>query len=277
MSHFSKTQYDSFSTSYDSINDIPIGRIMVPNVERLVKPYIKNARVLELACGTGFHTQHLLDWGAASLVGVDVSQAMLEGAEAELRKQPAHEGKYRLMVQDCSAPFTVTDDNGDSLEGKFDLVFAAWLLNYAPDLATMTEMFKNISKHLKSAGRFITILPHPEVDPMICVDNVNAQHRQGYGYRIEVRERLPEEGYLVHLYFDTVDPVVDFGNYYLPMTVHERAARDGGMKGKLTWEEAKVPEDHDKLNSYMKEPIEKGYLDEWSKYPDFGILVVEKE
>jgi SAM-dependent methyltransferase len=279
MSHFSTTQYDSFSAAYDSVNDLPITRAIVPNVERLVGPYIQGARVLELACGTGFMTRHLLDWGAGSIVGVDVSQAMINGAQSELQhRHSQHDGKYRFMLADCSSPFTVADEAGTSQEGKFDLVFAAWLLNYAPDVPTMTEMFKNISKHLAPGGRFVTVLPHPEADPMVCIDNINAQYKQGYGYRVDVREKLPGAypGYLVQLHFDT-DPPVEFGNYYLSMRVHEQAARDGGLKGKLTWAEIAVPEDQEELNRYMKEPIPKGYLDEWLKYPDFGILVVEKE
>ena len=278
MSQFSKTQYDTFSNNYDSINDLPITRVIVPNVERLVQPHVKAARVLELACGTGFFTKYLLDWGASSIVGVDVSQAMIDLAQANLQRHEQYDGKYRFMLADCSSPFTIEDtQEGATKEAKFDLVFAAWLLNYAPDLPTMTEMFKNISRHLRADGRFVTVLPHPEVDPTVCIDNINAMYEKGYDYRVEVRERLQNvNGYHVHLHFDT-DPPVDFGNYYLSMKVHEQAARDGGMKGTLSWEDVTVPEDHDFLNRYMKEPIPKGSIDEWMMYPDCGILVVQKE
>jgi toxoflavin synthase len=275
MSYFSKTQYDSFSTAYDGVNDLPISRVIVPNVERLVRPYIKGASVLELACGTGFFTRHMLDWGAARVVGVDISQAMVDGAESELGREGAYAGRYRLLVGDCSAPLTIKNEQGESEEGKFDLVFAAWLLNYAPDLKTMTETFQNISKHLRPGGRFVTVLPHPDEDPMSCINHVNAQHKLGYGYRIEVREQLPD-GYHVHLFFDT-NPPVDFGNYYLSKKIHEQAALAGGMKGALKLEEITVPEDQAVLDGYMKEPVPKGYFDEWLKYPDFGILVVEKD
>ena len=279
MSHFSETQYNALSTSYDNINDLPISRAEIPSVERLILPYIENARVLELACGTGFFTRQMLDWGASSVVGVDVSQAMVDVAEAEMQMRHEYAGKFRFMVADCSVPFLIADEGGTGgQEAEFDIVFAAWLLNYARDLPTMTQMFKNISKHLKPGGRFITILPHPEKDPMNCIDHVNAHFKRGYGYRIDVQRPLEDipNGYLVQLRFAT-DPPVEFGNYFLPKTVHEQAARDGGMKGKLSWEGVQLPEDHDVLNEYMKEPIAKGYLDEWLKYPDFGMLVVEKE
>ncbi|OAG41484.1 hypothetical protein AYO21_04186 [Fonsecaea monophora] len=286
MSHFSTTQYNSISAAYDSVNDLPISRAIVINVERLIRPYIRGARVLELACGTGFFTRHLLDWGAASVVGVDVSQGMVDMAEAETARLPEHAGKYRFMVADCSAPFSAnasgngSDSNGDGTGGDFDLVFAAWLLNYAADQASMTAMFRNIANHLRPGGRFFSVLPHPEDDdPMICIDHVNAQRRLGYGYGIEVRQTLAladiPHAYHVHLYFDTVPPV-DFGNYYLPKRVHEAAARQGGMTGPLSWEPVWLPDNYDEINRYMKTPVAAGYFDRWLEYPDFGMLVVVK-
>ncbi|KIW97942.1 uncharacterized protein Z519_01526 [Cladophialophora bantiana CBS 173.52] len=278
MSLFSKTQYNSISASYDSVNDLPISRAIVVNVERLIRPHIRGARVLELACGTGFFTRHMLNWGAATVVGVDVSQAMIDIAEVETAKHPEHAGKYRFMVADCSAPFSASDEGIEGGGGGgFDLVFAAWLLNYAQDQATMGAMFRNVADHLNPGGRFISVLPHPEDDPMVCISQVNAQRKLGYGYGIEVRKALPEikDGYYVHLFFDTV-PSVDFGNYYLPKNVHETAARQGGMKGALTWEPVAMPDDYDEINRYMQDPVPRGYFDQWLQYPDFGILVVEK-
>ena len=159
MAHFSSTQYNSISREYDAVNDLPISRILVINVERVIKPHIKGARVLELACGSGFFTQHLLDLGASSIVGVDVSQAMVNAAQTEISKRP-DAAKCKFIVADCSAPF-------DAEGGEFDLVFAAWLLNYSSDEAQMTSMFENISKHLKPGGRLVTVTPAIGEDPMV--------------------------------------------------------------------------------------------------------------
>ena len=84
---FSPTQYNSFATNYDTLNDLPVSRAIVINAKRILSPFIKGARVLELACGSGFFTGHLLDWGASSVVAVDISQGMVDVAKKEIAKR----------------------------------------------------------------------------------------------------------------------------------------------------------------------------------------------
>lgn len=159
MTHFSSTQYNSISSEYDAVNNLPISRAIVINVERVLSEHVKGAKVLELACGTGFFTRHLLDWGAASVVGVDISQGMIDVAQAELSKS-SDASRCQFMLADCTQPFNIG-------AGGFDLVFAAWLLNYSADEAMMTAIFENISRHLKPGGRLVTVAPHAEEDPMV--------------------------------------------------------------------------------------------------------------
>jgi SAM-dependent methyltransferase len=159
MAHFSSTQYNSISKEYDAVNGLPISKAIVINVERVLSPHIKGAKVLELACGTGFFTRHLLRWGATSVVGIDISQGMIDIAQADFSTTP-DASKCKFMVADCTQPFDV------GTEG-YDLVFAAWLLNYSPDEATAAAIFENISKHLKPGGRLVTVMPHPEEDPIV--------------------------------------------------------------------------------------------------------------
>jgi len=159
MAHFSSTQYNSISSEYDAVNDLPISRAIVINVERVLSPHIKGAKVLEMACGTGFFTRHLLNWGATSIAAVDISQGMIDIAQAEFSKS-ADASKCEFMVKDCAQPFDVGT-------GQFDLVFAAWLLNYSADEAVMTAIFENISRHLKPGGRLVTVAPHAEEDPLV--------------------------------------------------------------------------------------------------------------
>lgn len=112
------------------------------------------------------------------------------------------------------------------------------------------------------------------MDVQVCINNIDASFDKQYGYQIELRKKL-EVGYYVQIKFST-NPPVEFGNYFLPMSVHEKAARAAGMQGKFGWDKIMLPADHEEVNSYMVEPVPKGYFDDFLRYPDFGVLVVEK-
>lgn len=49
-------------------------------MQTTVSPFNQNARLLELACESGFYTYDFLRWGARSVVGVDISPIMIDEA-----------------------------------------------------------------------------------------------------------------------------------------------------------------------------------------------------
>jgi ubiquinone/menaquinone biosynthesis C-methylase UbiE len=67
------TQYDAIQAPYDEIRKSSIALIERANVREAVAPFIKDARVLDLACRTGFYSHHFLKWEASKVVGVDIS------------------------------------------------------------------------------------------------------------------------------------------------------------------------------------------------------------
>src|SRR5262249_30165660 len=83
--------------------------------------------VLDLACGEGFHTRLLKQRGAACVIGVDISAAMIALARQQESRNP-------LGIE-----YIVQDVKQLDLGATFDLVFAAYLLNYA---ATKEELLQ---------------------------------------------------------------------------------------------------------------------------------------
>src|SRR5262249_24858427 len=75
--------------------------------------------VLDLACGEGFHTRLLKQKGGARVVGVDISAGMIDLARIEESHRP-------LGIE-----YHVEDVKKLVLHEQFDMVFAAYLLNYA--------------------------------------------------------------------------------------------------------------------------------------------------
>ncbi|KUJ18490.1 S-adenosyl-L-methionine-dependent methyltransferase [Mollisia scopiformis] len=192
-------QYDTIQGPYDYIRTASIALIERENIQETVAPFVKNARILELACGTGFYTYSFLEWGASSVVGVDISSVMINEARRA--------GKEVSFIQaDCSIPKAYDG-------GPFDVVFAAWLLNYALDQAALVSMFRNIAINLKEGGRFVSITVPPSSNPM---DSINA----------EIQARPLSAGGSGYLVYEPINDVDDGVYFRVNYTRRRREKRD---------------------------------------------------
>lgn len=147
---------------------------------------VRGQSVLDLACGYGFFGRELLGKGASRVVGVDISEKMIDLAREESRK------------------------NGDSIEfhvrnvcemesfGKFDIVMAAWLFNYAESLESMKKMFKAVARNLKPTGRLVAYT----VDPGFSLARGNFV---GYGVNVLTEEPW-DQGFRHQAEFVTTPP-----------------------------------------------------------------------
>ncbi|KAH7385051.1 S-adenosyl-L-methionine-dependent methyltransferase [Cadophora sp. MPI-SDFR-AT-0126] len=259
-----KPQYDAIQGPYDYIRTASIALIERENVADAVAPFIKDARVLELACGSGFYTYSFLSWGAQSILGVDISSVMISSAA-----QPSHAGKVSFIQADCSIPVAYPG-------GPFDVVFGAWLLNYAPDRASLVNMFRNVALNLKDGGRFVSITVPPTSNP---IESINAEKEArplpaGSGYLVYEFLEDVADGVYFNVHGETPVGDFDFKCYHLKKEVYEEAAREAGLTGKLEWGVTTVPE------RYLKGKGEGGAtLEELETYrtiPNYGLLVITK-
>jgi len=79
------TQYNAIGTRYNDMKALPAVKLERSNTKEAVNPYVQEANVLDLACGTGYYSLAMLEWGARNVVGVDISEAMVEGAKRQRR------------------------------------------------------------------------------------------------------------------------------------------------------------------------------------------------
>jgi toxoflavin synthase len=88
----------------------------------------------------------LLEWGASSVVGVDISPAMMAVAESQREKWPEKRMRERLrfVVGDAATLGKVGHDGGNDAGQQFDLVTGMWLLNYARTTEDLRSMFETI-------------------------------------------------------------------------------------------------------------------------------------
>lgn len=256
-------QYDSIGPQYADIKSLPIVKYTETAAFRdLVTPLIAtsvNTRVLDLACGTGYYANLLLSWGAAEVVGIDVSTAMVEAAKARYPSATLPPGKQlRFQVGD------VLDLGADGVGGgAFTMVTGVWLLNYASCKAELVRMFQGISANLEPGGVFVGIVPEPveNMDEFVQRrQEIFSQNRGLYDLDFEFNERLASgEGYstgaTVH-----VDRTFQFQSYHLKQSVYEAAAREGGMTGEVEW---KVSQPSDEGVALLGE-------DFWAEYPNWS-------
>lgn len=108
-------------------------------------PELAGKAVLDLGCGYGWHCKYAMEQGAASVLGIDQSERMIE--EAKLRND-ADCIEYRVCgIYDFDYPAE-----------SHDLVVSNLVLHYIEDLR---EVYRLVHKTLKPGGIFLFNIEHP--------------------------------------------------------------------------------------------------------------------
>jgi SAM-dependent methyltransferase len=108
-------------------------------------PGLKDKSVLDLGCGFGWHCRYAREQGASSVVGVDISEKMLQKAR-ESSQDPLI--SYRkLPIEDIVFA-----------ESPFDVVISSLALHY---IKSFEEISRKIYDCLKPGGSFVFSVEHP--------------------------------------------------------------------------------------------------------------------
>jgi ubiquinone/menaquinone biosynthesis C-methylase UbiE len=167
--------------------------------------------VLDVACGEGFYARIVKAMGAARMMGVDLSSGMVELATRQEIESP-------LGIE-----YRVGDARELALDGQFDLVIAAYLLNYAPTRRELHQMCRGISQSLKPGGRFVTVNCNPGLD------FTQAPSYRKYGFETRVLGEFGE-GAPIQWSFYLPDGSFEIENYHLDAAAHEEALRLAGFR-----------------------------------------------
>lgn len=108
-------------------------------------PDFNGKNVLDLGCGYGWHCIYAMEQGAASVVGVDISEKMLSVA----REKTQFSGvKYMQMP--------IEDINFE--EQSFDIVISSLTFHY---IKSFDDIAKKVHNYLKNGGKFVFSVEHP--------------------------------------------------------------------------------------------------------------------
>lgn len=117
---------------------------------REVLPPAAGQRVLDLGCGYGWHCIWAAEQGASSVLGIDLSERMLDVAQEKIRGNEAISGRIeyrRIAIEDLELP-----------ENSFNLVISSLSLHYIADYSAMVQ---KVRRWLRPGGMFVFTVEHP--------------------------------------------------------------------------------------------------------------------
>ena len=112
---------------------------------RKMLPGFKGKRVLDLGCGFGWHCRFAAENGAKSVIGIDISQRMLDEAGKKTQS---------VIIQYLCMPIEDLDFGADS----FDVVISSLAFHY---IASFEHIVTKISQCLVPGGEFVFSVEHP--------------------------------------------------------------------------------------------------------------------
>ncbi|MFI0780975.1 class I SAM-dependent methyltransferase [Streptomyces sp. NPDC021212] len=207
-------QYDAIGAQWENARELPTVYPERSSFRRLLGD-VRGAEVLDLACGDGFYTRQVKQWGARRALGVDISPAMVDSARAIEQRAPLG---VEYLVADAAQP--------DLSElGSHDLVLAAYLVNYARSEEELTDMCRAALSALAPGGRFVGVTQRPGF-------SFRGPRPDPYGFTF-TRQRESKLGTHIKV-TAALQPPISFETCLIRPEVYERAFAAAGF-GELTW------------------------------------------
>jgi toxoflavin synthase len=205
---------------------------------------VKGKRVLDVACGEGHFTRMVANAGAAAVVGVDISERMIDLARER-------EARHPLGIE-----YRVEDAKTMVGQADFDLVVGVWLLVYAQTRVELGQMCRGVASRLSSGGRFVAVVGNPAVygfDPL-------PDYRK-YGFTLSLADHAVE-GAPTKWILLLEDSTLEIENYYMPIAAYESALTQAGFRNFAVHMPEMSPAPAD----------EPDYWDDLLRYPSFVLL-----
>jgi len=234
------TNYDEIATEYKRAKQQPWRLHLEHFTLFKLLGDLQGKSVIDLACGEGFYTRFIKRRGAARVVGVDMSQGMIDLAR---REEESNSLGIDYLVQDAKQLV---------MNETFDVVVAAYLLNYAQTYNQLLEMCSAITRHLKPGCRFVTVNNNPRQS----ADYFASTRKYGF------IKRTPGpliEGAPVDYVFFLDDESFAITNYHLSVETHELAFQTAGFR-QVTWHD---PE----LSTTVQDDTERHYWSDFLEHP----------
>lgn len=215
--------YDKFARQYKASKSLPFRKYIEWYSYHKLLGDISQKSVLDLACGEGYYTRRIKKMAAATVVGVDISEKMIELAKQQEKNDPLG---IEYLIGDVMLIGKI---------GSFDLVVASYLLNYSRTKEQLLKMCQTVAVNLNSGGRFVSINNNPDQPPEsfpIC---------EKYGFTKSLSGPLKEGAAITYEFFRSGQKF-QFDNYYLSTETHDWAFKQAGLNH-IRWHKTEVSPD----------------------------------
>ncbi len=216
------TEYNDIAEQYRSSKQVP-WRFHIEQYSLFdVLGDVQGLDVLDLACGEGHYTRLHKALAAGRVVGVDLSSRMIELARQTEQEQP-------LGVE-----YQCADARDVNFARRFDVVTAAYLLNYARSKDELLAMCQAVSRCLKPGGRFVTV----NNNPAQSIAAFESTRKYGFIKIANTGTGMPDGTPLRYRLFLDND-AFEIENYHLSVATHEAAFAEAGLSG-VRWHSMKL-------------------------------------
>ncbi|CDG22352.1 Trp-1 [Xenorhabdus poinarii G6] len=200
--------YDSIGKLFNDFTNTAAQReIEVRTIMSMVGS-VEGLSVLDVACGYGYFANRFHQAGAKEVVGIDISEKMIELAQGFA---DSNQRDIKYWVRDAAQMEKL---------GEFDLINAAWLFNYSSSIEKLKAMFKNIATNLKPGAKLVAYT----VEPSFSLEKGNFDK---YGVNVKTEE-VWEEGYRYTAEFVTTPPS-PFTFFRWSRDDYEKAIKEAGF------------------------------------------------
>lgn len=241
----STNQYDSNEkaknyNTYASTN-LFYQKIYFPTIKEFFGSSLENKRVLDLACGSGGSTRFLAKLKPKELIGIDISQNMVDLAinfSANYHEDVENLKNIKYICKDCSTPIEL---------GMFDVVFSLHYLNYAHTKQKLFEMVKSMYESTKPGGLCSGIMVNP------FVKNESFEKLNKYCVKFERQSGQLELN--VSLYDGHVKDnklLISFKNYIWQPELYEATFRECGFEN-FEWCCTKLGDEFKEENEFFED------------------------
>jgi len=111
---------------------------------------VKNKKIIDLGCGTGFFLKEYAQGEIDKSLGIDVDTELLELANENLRHE-VEDGKVVFMQGDASDLKTIG-------EKSFDIALS---VESIPNISDLKSFAKEVCRVLEVGGKFVAVVNHP--------------------------------------------------------------------------------------------------------------------